>query len=73
VGQDIKLGCGERSSVRGLVGCGSAFGLGLDEKDKVLYFFPKLFSSAKQIQEKPRKCLKARKILRKSQKSQENS
>jgi hypothetical protein len=55
------------------VGCGSAFGLGPDEKDKVLYFFPKLFSSAKQIQEKPRKCLKAREILRKSQKFQENS
>jgi hypothetical protein len=44
---------------------GRAFGLDPDEKDKVLYFCLKLFSSAKQIQEKPRKCLKSPKILRK--------
>jgi hypothetical protein len=51
-------------------GSGRAFGLGPIEKDR---FFWKIISSAKQIQEKPRKCLKAQKIPRKSQNSQENS
>jgi hypothetical protein len=34
-------------------------------------FFPKYFSVQKQIQEMPRKCLEARKILRKFRKFQE--
>jgi hypothetical protein len=37
------------------------------------FFFSNLFLMRKQIPEKSRNCLKARKILRKSQKFQENS
>jgi hypothetical protein len=46
--------------------------LGSAQKGRKVLFFLKLFSSAKQIQEKPRKCLKARKIPRKFEKFQEN-
>jgi hypothetical protein len=38
-----------------------------------LVFFFEFIFNAKTIPEKPRNCLKARKILRKSQKFQENS
>jgi hypothetical protein len=52
------------------VDAGRAFGLGPGRK--VLFFFEFIFN-AKTILEKSRNCLKARKILEKSQKFQENS
>jgi hypothetical protein len=42
-------------------------------KKRFIIFFQNKFSMRKQFQEKSRSCLKARKILRKSQKFQENS
>jgi hypothetical protein len=42
-------------------------------KERFIIFFRNKFSMRKQFQEKSRSCLKARKILRKSQKFQENS
>jgi hypothetical protein len=51
---------------------GRAFGLGPMKKD-LFCFFPKLLFNAKTIPGNPRKCFEARKILRKSQKFQENS
>jgi hypothetical protein len=63
----LRLG---RGGVR--VGAGRALGLGPGRKGYVLFFF-EIISSAKQIQEKPKKCVKAQKISRKFQKLQENA
>jgi hypothetical protein len=52
-------------------GLGRAFGLGPGRIG--FRFFSNLFLMRKQIPEKSRNCLKARKILRKSQKFQEHS
>jgi hypothetical protein len=54
-------------------GAGRAFGLGPNQEDRICFYFPKLFSIAKTIPVKTRNCLKAQKILRKSQQFQENS
>jgi hypothetical protein len=51
---------------------GSGHRLGPIRKGSFL-FFSNLFLMRKQIPEKSRNCLKARKILRKSEKFQENS
>jgi hypothetical protein len=55
---------------RGRARAGRAFGLGPFQWDRFFPFFEFIFN-AKTIPEKPRNCLKARKILRKSQKFQE--
>jgi hypothetical protein len=47
--------------------------MGLAQKNWRNFHFPKLISNAKTIPVEPRNCLKALKILRKSQKFQENS
>jgi hypothetical protein len=51
---------------------GRAFWLNPSRKDRVSFFSEFIFN-AKTIPEKSRNCLKARKILRKSQNFQENS
>jgi hypothetical protein len=55
----------------GPVRVGSGHGLGPIRLDR-FSFFSNLFLMRKQIPEKSRNCLKSRKILRKSQKFQEN-
>jgi hypothetical protein len=63
---------GPRAGLRQRSGLGRASGSA--QSGRVDFsFFPNLFLMRKQIPEKSRNCLKARKILRKSQKFQENS
>jgi hypothetical protein len=63
---------GPSAGLRRLSGLGRASGSAQSGRVDIL-FFSKYFSVQKQIQEMFRKCLKARKIPRKSQKFQENS
>jgi hypothetical protein len=56
---------------RGRARAGRVFGLGPFQVDRFSFF--EFIFNAKTIQEKPRNCLKARKILKKTQKFQENS
>jgi hypothetical protein len=56
---------------RGRAGAGRAFGLGPFQEDSC--FFPNLFLMPETIPENAEIVLKARKILEKSQKFQENS
>jgi hypothetical protein len=51
----------------GWAGVDAGWAFGLDPGRKVLFFFKFIFN-AKTILEKSRNCLKARKIIRKSQK-----
>jgi hypothetical protein len=54
-------------------GTGRLKWMGLAQLERRFIYFPNFIFSAKTIPGKPRNCLKARKILRKSQKIQENS
>jgi hypothetical protein len=56
----------------GLAEMGRAYGLGPDRKG-IVFLISEFIFNAKTIPVKTRNCLKARKILRKSQKFQENS
>jgi hypothetical protein len=76
LGQDVgglrpSGGCGGLAKRPG--GTGRLKRMGLAQLERKFIYFPNLIFSAKIIPGKPRNCLRVRKILRKSQKFQENS
>jgi hypothetical protein len=72
-GPIVKLGCGHRGGGGGLRwsgektrGTGRLKRMGLAQLERKFIYFPNFSFSAKTIPRKPRNCLKALKILRKS-------
>jgi hypothetical protein len=77
-GPNVELGCGNRGGVavawrKRPGGTCTLKRMGLAQLERKFIYFPNFIFSAKTIPGKPKNCLKALKILRKSQKFQENS